>query len=101
VILTGYQVAGTRGRALADGTPQIKIHGRYVPVRAEVVNVQGFSAHADGEQLVSWVSGAGEPRAVFVVHGEPASAEALAQRVRDRCSWTAVVARHGEKVRID
>ena len=101
VILTGYQVVGTRGRALADGVPQIKIHGRYIPVRAEVVNVQGFSAHADGQQVGDWLSSAGNPQAVFVVHGEPHSAEALAESVRDRFGWTAVVARHGEKVRID
>ena len=40
VVLTGYQVAGTRGRALADGA-EVKIHGRYVPVRAEIANLRG------------------------------------------------------------
>ena len=51
VILTGYQVAGTRGRSLADGAAHVKIHGDYVPVTAEVVSVQGFSAHADQDEL--------------------------------------------------
>lgn len=76
VILTGYQVAGTRGRALADGAANVKIHGRYIPVRAEVANIRGFSAHADSDQMVTWLQNSPEPRSVFVVHGEPASARA-------------------------
>lgn len=98
VVLTGYQVAGTRGRQLADGAKQIKIHGRYVPVRAEVANVRGFSAHADSSQLLDWVSGAGSPECVYVVHGEPHAAEALAEKVRDKLGWTSVVPRHEERV---
>jgi metallo-beta-lactamase family protein len=101
VILTGYQVAGTRGHALAEGATSLKIHGRYIPVRAEVVSVRGFSAHADSEQMVSWLEGAPAPRTVFVVHGEPASAEALASTLHDRLGWNSVVPRYLESVRID
>ena len=54
--LTGFQVAGTRGQALADGARQLKIQGHYVPVRAEVVSLHGFSAHADATQMVRWLS---------------------------------------------
>jgi len=100
VILTGYQVLGTRGRALADGAQQIKIHGVYVPVRAEVVNVRGFSAHADSGQMVDWLRGCPEPRAVFVVHGEPASATALAATLRHELGWTAVAPRFEERIRL-
>ena len=98
VILTGFQVAGTRGRALADGARQVKIHGRYVPVRAEIANLRGFSAHADGDQLVSWVRGAGSPASVFVVHGEESSALALAARLHDDLGFVAVAPEHGERV---
>jgi metallo-beta-lactamase family protein len=98
VILTGYQVVGTRGRALADGAHAIKIHGSYVPVRAEVVNVRGFSAHADSVQLVDWLRASPEPRTVFLVHGEPAAAEALAETVHAELGWTAVPGRFGERV---
>jgi metallo-beta-lactamase family protein len=100
VVLTGYQVPGTRGRALADGAPTIKIHGSYVPVRAEVANVRGFSAHADSGQILDWLSPLPEPRTTFVVHGEPASAAALAAGLRDKLGWTAVVPRFEERVRI-
>lgn len=101
VVLTGYQVPGTRGRALADGAPTIKIHGSYVPVRAEVANVRGFSAHADSGQILDWLSPLPEPRTTFVVHGEPASAAALAGGLRDKLGWTTVVPRFEERVRID
>jgi metallo-beta-lactamase family protein len=100
VVLTGYQVPGTRGRALADGAREIKIHGGYVPVRAEVANVRGFSAHADGGQVVDWLRDLPEPQTAYVVHGEPASADALAERLRTQLWWTAVVPRFEERVRI-
>jgi metallo-beta-lactamase family protein len=101
VILTGYQVPGTRGRMLADGATSVKIHGRYVPVRAEVVNIRGYSAHADYNEMVAWLSKAPQPRAVFVVHGEPRAAAALAGTAEHRLGWTAVVPRFLEKVRVD
>jgi metallo-beta-lactamase family protein len=99
VILTGFQVPGTRGRDLADGARHLKIHGAYVPVRAEVISLSGYSAHADGAQLVDWIREAGA-RTVYVVHGEPEAAQALATRVRDELDQTAVVARHEERVRL-
>jgi metallo-beta-lactamase family protein len=98
VVLTGYQVAGTRGRALADGAHEIKIHGTYVRVRAEVVNIRGFSAHADSSQMVDWLRDAPEPRTAFLVHGEPASSAALQDTLRQDLGWSAVVPRFGERV---
>jgi metallo-beta-lactamase family protein len=101
VILTGYQVAGTRGRALGDGARAVKIHGRYVPVRAEVVNIRGFSAHADADQMVEWLRPAPAPRTAFVVHGEPQAANALSGRLIADLGWNAVVPRYLEKVLVD
>lgn len=101
VIFTGYQVPGTRGHALAEGASAIKIHGRYVPVRAEIVSVQGFSAHADGAQVLEWLHASPPPKAVFVVHGDPPALGALASELHTQLGWTAVVARAGERVRID
>jgi metallo-beta-lactamase family protein len=101
VILTGYQVAGTRGRALADGATEVKIHGRYVPVRAEIANVRGFSAHADADQVLAWIGSGTVRRTAFVVHGEPAASAALADRIRSEAGIVAVVPRLGERVRLD
>lgn len=101
VILTGYQVPGTRGRSLADGAPNLKIHGNYVPVRAEVVNIRGYSAHADSSMVTDWLKGVHEPRCAFVVHGEPDSAAALADTLRTHLGWNTVVPRFQERVKID
>ena len=99
VVLVGYQAVGTRGRDLAEGVPQLKMHGRYVPVRAEVAQVEGFSVHADGDEIIAWLAGIPEPpQAAYVVHGEPRAAGALAGRIRDELGWLAVVPRDGERV---
>jgi metallo-beta-lactamase family protein len=99
VVLVGYQAEGTRGRDLAEGALQLKMHGRYVPVRAEVVQVEGFSVHADADELVSWLARAPEPpKVAYVVHGEPHASQVLAARIRDELGWLAVVPRDGERV---
>ncbi len=101
VLLVGYQAVGTRGRDLADGATQVKIHGEYVPVRAEVVDVQGFSVHADADELLAWLGSApAPPTVVYVVHGEPAASAELARRIASELGWLAVVARDGERVRV-
>lgn len=101
VILTGFQAAGTRGRDLLDGARQLKMHGRYVPVRAEVVDVPDFTCHADADELVAWLRRVPEsPEAVFVVHGEPDASAALGERITDELGHLAVVPRSGEVVRI-
>jgi metallo-beta-lactamase family protein len=102
ILLPGYQAEGTRGRALADGAKAVKMLGHYVAVRAEVVHVPGFSAHADGEELLAWLRGAPrEPESTFVVHGEPRAATALREAVETTLGWTAVVPRYLEQVRLD
>lgn len=100
VILTGFQVPGTRGRALVDGEKQIKIHGRYVPVRAEIHVTNAYSAHADAEQMVRWLSAMKPPDTAYVVHGEEDAARALATRLADELGWNAVVPRYLERVRL-
>jgi metallo-beta-lactamase family protein len=102
VLLVGYQAQGTRGRKLLDGVSELKMLGRYVPVRAEIVDFSQFSVHADAAELLDWVAAASQPPdTVYVVHGEPAASAALARNVRDKLGWTAVVPRHGERVRLD
>jgi metallo-beta-lactamase family protein len=99
VVLSGYQAAGTRGRALRDGAREVKIHGRYVRVRAEVVVDDTFSVHADAEELLQWLEALPEPpETVYVVHGEPAASRALADRVGDRFDCAVAVPRIGERV---
>jgi len=101
VILTGYQAEGTRGQQLASGARQVKVHGRYIPVRAEVVQLPTMSVHADGDELIAWLtrmSSATPPPTAYVVHGEKQSAAALARRIRQELDWCAVTPRLGERV---
>jgi metallo-beta-lactamase family protein len=88
ILLPGFQAPGTRGDSLARGAREIKIHGSYVEVRAEVVQLDCFSAHADQRGLLEWIGACQRtPRGVFVVHGEPAAADALRRRIEEnlRC----------------
>ncbi len=99
VALVGYQAAGTRGRALVDGAEELKMLGRYVRVRAEVVSLASFSVHADVNDLMAWLrTSTTTPRGVFCVHGEDRAAQSLASRIRDELDWDAVAPRHQERV---
>lgn len=101
VVLCGFQAAGTRGRSLADGARNVKMLGRYVPVRAEISILRSLSVHADADELHRWVDALPEePETVFVVHGEPAASTALADRLVDD-GINAVVPTQYEVVRLD
>ncbi|MDV3219859.1 MBL fold metallo-hydrolase [Intrasporangium sp.] len=102
VLLTGYQAVGTRGRSLADGAREVKIAGRYVRVRAEVVQLDDFSVHADADELVAWLGELPErPETVHVIHGEPDASRALADRIRDELDCAVNVPRLLERVLLD
>jgi metallo-beta-lactamase family protein len=102
VVLTGYQAEGTRGRQLKDGVRHLKMYGRYVPVRAEVVDVPDFSVHADADELVAWVdSGEKLPDVVYVVHSEEHAGAALARRLEAELGVCSVVPHEGERVLLD
>mgnify|MGYP001179582602 FL=1 len=99
VVLTGYQALGTRGRALEDGAQVVKINGRYVPVKAEIVRDTEFSVHGDASDLVDWLRALGRaPEIVFLTHGEPQASAALKKRIAADLGWVAVAPRHGEVV---
>ncbi len=102
ILFAGYQAAGTRGAALVGGVDTIKIHGEWIPVRAEVVQLHSTSGHADCDQLISWLkSAADSPGRVFVTHGEPAAADALRQYIRREMPIDVTVPEHGETVLLE
>jgi len=103
VVFTGYQAIGTRGRQLVEGATKLKMHGQYVPVRAEIFQDQEFSVHADGDDAIGWLRELDPaPSTVFCVHGEPESARALAQRIeRELPGVDAIVPAQGEVVVLD
>ena len=88
VIFAGFQAAGTRGRRLVDGEPEVRIHGRMVPVRARVEQIDNLSAHADYREILRWLGYFERaPERVFLVHGEPEAAEVLKVRIEERYGW--------------
>src|SRR5690606_18489370 len=78
VVLTGYQAPGTRGATLAGGGPYLRMHGKDLPVRAEIVQLTAASAHADASQLLDWLrSMPSAPQRVFITHGDPEASDQL------------------------
>lgn len=101
VVLAGYQAEGTRGRALLEGAQHLKMHGRQVPVRAEILQDEEFSVHADCSELLDWLGGlAPAPSRVFTVHGTATSAAALAATASDHLGLDARAAVLGETVEL-
>jgi metallo-beta-lactamase family protein len=101
VVFAGFQAGGTRGARMLAGEPTIRIHGEDLPVRAEVVSLPGFSAHADANQLLDWLRTARvPPRGVYLNHGEPAAADALRQRIERELGWAAHVPRLGQRMEL-
>ena len=99
ILLTGFQAAGTRGRSLQEGAQHLKMHGRWIPVKAKVETLDGLSAHADRDEILRWLSGFNrKPRRTYVVHGEPEASEALASMIQKRLGWEVSVARDGQRI---
>ncbi len=102
ILFTGYQAGGTRGAAMVGGTERVKIFGEYVPVRAEVHNLDMLSAHADHDEIMSWLGHFQRPpRTTFVTHGESQASDALRHAVEEGLEWSCVVPEHGEERVLD
>ncbi len=79
IVFVGYQAEGTLGRYLKEGATEVKLFGETIQVKAEIHNLEGFSGHADRDDLMEWIGGFKEkPKKVFLVHGEADSKNELA-----------------------
>lgn len=95
LLFVGFQAPGTRGARLLEGEKTFKMFGSKVKVRCSVESITGFSAHADSDELVTWLSAAPtRPKRVFLNHGEPDAVDALRIRLGD-LGYTVVVATEG------
>ena len=102
ILFLGYQAVGTLGRLIVDGAGEVRIFGQILQVRAKVVTVDGFSAHADRNELMAWLSGMkAPPRKIFVVHGEAESARHLAEHIGQEKGWPTAVPAYLEQVELD
>lgn len=97
ILFAGFQAGGTRGAKLLGGAKKVKIHGRYIPVLAEVSSLDMMSAHADVNEIMDWLGHfRSSPKLTYIVHGEPAASDALRLRIKEDLDWTCEVAEYRE-----
>ncbi|MGH9702911.1 MAG: MBL fold metallo-hydrolase RNA specificity domain-containing protein [Candidatus Acidiferrales bacterium] len=97
VLIAGYQAQGTRGRALLDHAPTLRIHGEDIPVRAEIVELSQFSAHGDRTELIRWLQGfSAPPRQTFLVHGELSVMQSFRSTLETQFHWPLSIPKYGE-----
>lgn len=100
ILMVGYQADGTRGRRLLEGEPKIRIFGADVPVNAPVSRLEGFSGHADQNEILKWCEGFSEPPGVtYLVHGEPEGLQAQAEILRGK-GWNVEIPEYGQEFTI-
>ncbi len=97
ILLTGYQAPGTRGASLASGADHIKIHGQYIPVNADVKQIDFLSAHADQSEFIQWLQDMeNKPERIFLVHGDPQASDALRLKIEENFRLPVHIAEHME-----
>ncbi len=101
VLFVGFQAAGTRGRQLIEGAPEVKMFGEMIPVHARIEKLNGMSAHADAGEIVQWLRTLPKPPQVtYLVHGEPSAQDTLRTRIETELAWNVQVPVHGDRVPI-
>lgn len=101
VLFVGYQAAGTRGRRLVDGQPQVKIHGMMVPVHARIAKIDSMSAHADRSEILRWLGTLpSAPGRLCLVHGEPGPMDTLKEAVTQQFGWPIHTPGHREAIEV-
>jgi metallo-beta-lactamase family protein len=101
VALVGFMAAGTRGRQLAEGATELSIHKQLFQVKARIVQMHGLSGHADYYEILHWLEPLKQaPRKVFVTHGEPEQAAAMAQHLTESRGWDCHIPHLGEAVEL-
>ncbi len=81
IVFVGYAAQGTLARRIIDGNEQVRIFGDEIPVQAGIHTINGFSAHADQRELLSWFEQTGQPKTTFLVHGENGSMQAFKKKL--------------------
>jgi metallo-beta-lactamase family protein len=101
ILFVGFQAEHTLGRRIKEGRPPFRIFGEERPINAEVVSIDGYSAHADRDELRRWVRGLEGPvKRAFCVHGEPDSLLAMKQILHEEGIAQVDVPEHGERFEI-
>lgn len=97
ILFVGYQAEGTLGRELIDGAEEVSIDDKTFNVRADIQSILSFSAHADYNEILQWLSSfEHSPKKVFLTHGELHAAQALQQKIKDTYGWPVVIPAYKE-----
>ncbi|HLD34286.1 MAG TPA: MBL fold metallo-hydrolase RNA specificity domain-containing protein, partial [Patescibacteria group bacterium] len=100
--VVGYQAVGTLGRRILDGDNPVRILGEQRDVKARIVKISGFSAHADRDELLAWLKQLKhQPKEIFIVHGELKGANKFADYVGQQTGWPVSVPRFGDSVELE
>jgi metallo-beta-lactamase family protein len=102
ILIVGFQAPDTLGRRIVERRSEIRVLGRTLPLKAEVVVLNGLSSHADHGDLMRMLGPLADPvRKVRLVHGEPDRAEALAAALREAGFADVAVPERGESVMVN
>ena len=102
ILFPGYQAQGTLGRHIVSGADTARILGKRYKIKAKIVQIDGFSAHADLNELQKWLSSLRKPpRHVFVTHGELEAAESFAGLIENNMGWKVSVPEYLDEVNLD
>ena len=97
ILFVGYQAMGTLGRILLEGAEKVRLHGENYKVAAKIKKLNGISAHADRNELLTWLKALkNKPRKIFVTHGEENAATSFAEFIQDEMGCDIVVPKYGE-----
>ncbi len=97
ILFVGYQARGTLGRIILDGADKVRLFGETLEVKAQVSRIEGFSAHADREELLEWLAGVQQaPRRVFITHGEEDAARSFAAALKKARGWPTAIPEYGD-----
>jgi metallo-beta-lactamase family protein len=99
LIIVGYQAPGSPGRRMAEGASSVRLNGSEVKIKAKVEILDGWSAHADRDELLKFADAAlagKRTKTIFTALGEPSAERFLAQRIHDYLGARAVVPEYGE-----
>jgi metallo-beta-lactamase family protein len=101
VLFVGFQPPGGRGAWIQSGAESLRIFGEEVPIRAQIEQISGLSAHGDRDEMLRWCrSCSGTPRQVYIVHGEPESAASFQTTLQQEFGWNARPAKYLEQVTV-
>jgi metallo-beta-lactamase family protein len=102
ILFVGYQAVGTLGRLILDGVNPIRIFGEEQDVKARIEKIDGFSAHADRNELLQWITALKKaPRRVFITHGEPDAANAFKKLLEQKTGWPCTVPVYQQEIVLD